>query len=403
MRWSLSRRRGRPFLFLALLAVAVSLAGCNVFQAPAERSPPVPNASTAAERYASVDGFTATLNVTQRHEGNVSWSVQRIATRPGTGHFRNEILATGPPGASNRPIGAGSLIVSNGSVRYIYAAERDTVYRSLVDDAERRDRAAEIRRLVAELRDDDNGTIRRPTPGVSPLPVVPSENGSTDDSAAVQWREDNVTVDYRGNATVDGRSTYVIDLRPASPDASLVEATLWLDTETFYPLKRHTVAYHRSERYEYTAVYRNATFDPSFPTGTFEFDPDTIRGNVSTHETRSFDSRAAMVDALDQPVPDPDVPDRFVFAGGLYSSGEIEHLSLSYTTPDERETIRVAVFPGPANLSDGRRVTVAGEPAVFATLRGNRYLQFNVDGRQLSVSGTVGNETLRRVAASLVD
>jgi hypothetical protein len=110
-----------------------------------------------------------------------------------------------------------------------------------------------------------------------------------------------------------------------------------------------------------------------------------------------------MADALDQPVPDPDVPDRFAFASGLYSSGEIESLSLSYTTPDERESIHVSVFMESANLSDGRRVTVAGEPAVFEQFRGNRYLQFNVDGRQVSISGTVGNETLRRVAASLVE
>jgi outer membrane lipoprotein-sorting protein len=398
-----TRRHRRLVVLAALLALAVSLAGCNVFQGPAEQSPPVPNASTAAERYANVDGFRGTLNVTKHHEGNVSWAVQRIATRPGTGEFRNEVLAVGPPSADQGGLGVGSLIVSNGSVRYIYAAESETGFRSRIDADARRNRTGDIRRLVAELRDDDNGTIRRPTPGVSPLPVVPAEEVSRSENGSVEWRDDEVYVRYRGTATVAGRSTYVVDLRPASSAAALVEATLWLDTETLFPLKRHAVTYSGGERYEYTSVYRDVTFDASFPAGTFELDPAALPGNVSTTETRSFDSRAAMVDAFDRPVLDPEVPDRFAFDSGFYSGGEVEHLSLSYTTPDERETIRVSVFADSANLTEGRQVTVAGERAAFTTFRGNRYLTLNVDGRQVTVTGTVGNETLRRVAASLVD
>ena len=61
------------------------------------------------------------------------------------------------------------------------------------------------------------------------------------------------------------------------------------------------------------------------------------------------------------------------------------------------------MFADSANLTEGRQVTVAGERAAFTTFRGNRYLTLNVDGRQVTVTGTVGNETLRRVAASLVD
>jgi outer membrane lipoprotein-sorting protein len=403
MRRSSFSRRSRPLLLATLLALAILLAGCNVLQGPAEQSPPIPNASSAAERYASIDGFRGTLNVTKRHEGNVSWAVQRIATRPGTGEFRNEVLAVGPPSADQGGLGAGSLVVSNGSVRYIYTAESDTAFRSRVDADERSNRTGDIRRLVAELRDEDNGTISRPTPGVSPLPVVPAAGANGSGNGSVQWRDDEVYARYRGTETVAGRSTYVVDLRPASDDASLVEATLWLDTETFYPLKRHSVSYHRGERYEYTSVYRNVTFDPTFPAGTFELDPDSLPGNVSTTETQSFDSRAAMVDALDRRVPDPEVPDRFEFADGLYSGGEIETISLAYTTPDERETIRVSAFSGPANLTEGRRVTIEGEPAAFQTLRGTRYLTLNVAGRQVSVTGTVGNATLRRVAASLVE
>lgn len=398
-----SERGRRQSVTLVLLLAAVVLAGCNLFQSPADTSATLPNASEAAARYDAVDGFRATVNTTLERDGNVSWTVQQMAGRPGTGDFRNVIVATGPATAENS-LGVGSRIVSNGSIRYIYAAGTDTVQRSRVD-GERRNRSADIARLFAELRDDDNGTIRRPTPGVSSLPVVPGdgETGSAADNDSVAWRDEQVTVQYRGEETVAGRSTYVVELRPASADASLVEATLWLDAEYLFPLKRHGITRRSGERYEYTTVYRNVTFDPAFEPGFFEPDPDDFPANATTIQSESYDTRAEMVAALDQPVPDPTVPERFAFAGGFFSDGEFEHLSLRYATPDGRESIRLSVFAESSNLSNGRRVSIEGKPAAFVRFHGNQYLNWNADGRQYSLSGTVGNATLRRVAASLLD
>lgn len=396
----------RHLLLVVALVAAVSLAGCSLFTPPADATASLPNATAAAERYNQLDGLSVTLNATMEHDGATSWSVQRISTRPGTGDFRNVVRAVGPPAAAaNRSLAPGSRIVSNGSGRYIYAAGSDTVQRSSVSNAST-DRADDIRRLFAELRDDDNGTIRRPTPGIPQLPAVPeqAQSPSGDGNESVRWREDRVTVRYRGTATVAGRSVYVIGLRPATANASLVEATLWLDTEYLYPLKRHTVAFHYGERYEYTSVARNVTLDPDFGPEAFRLDPATLPENVSLARSESYDTRAAMVAALDRPVPDPTVPDRFAFEGGLYSEGADRptHLSLSYTTADGRESIRLSVFAETGNLS-GRQVTVGGHPAAFSTFRGGRYLNWNADGRQYSVSGTVGNATLRRVAASVID
>jgi outer membrane lipoprotein-sorting protein len=383
----------------------VALAGCNVFQGPTDRTASLPNATEATDRVDRLDEYRVTQNVTLEHDGTVSWTVQRIASRPETGAFRNEVLATGPASeAGNSSLGVGSLIVSNGSVRYIYAANAETVSISSVSSDDR-NRTGDLGRLFAELRDDDNGTIRQPTPGVAPLPVVPAatQSGSDGDNASVSWREEMVTVQYRGTESVAGREAYVVDIRPANENASLVDATLWLDTEYLFPLKRHTVTYRAGDRYEYTVVNRDVTFDPSFRPGTFDPDPDALPGNVSTVRTETYETRAAMTAALDRPIPDPAVPDGFVFETGYYRSGEFDHVSLRYGTPDGRESLRLSLFPDPGNLSDGRQVTIEGRPAAFSTFRDNRYLQWNADGRQYSLTGTVGNETLREVASSLID
>ena len=393
----------RRLLVLLALVVAAPVAGCSVLPQSTDSTATLPNATAAAEQYERLDTVQLTINATSERAENTSWSVQRLSMRPGTGDFRNVVRATGSDSATNRSLGVGSRIVSNGSVRYIYAARSDTVTRSPVSEPNG-SRVADIRRLFAELRDDNNGTIRRPTPGISQLPTVPADAQSSTGAAneSVEWRENRVTVQYRGTESVAGRSTYVVELRPATDNASLTEATLWLDTEYLYPLKRHTVTFQRGDRYEFTSVARNVTFDADLPDGTFEFAVDTLSENVSVVRSNSYDSRQEMVTALDRSVPDPTVPDEFAFDSGYYRRGDSSHLSLTYATADERESIRVSVFHEPGTLS-GRQVTIDGQQATVSTFRGRRFLSFNDDGRQFSVSGTVENATLRDVAASLVD
>lgn len=392
----------RPLVLLALVVVAL-LAGCSFFAQSADSTATLPNATAAAEQYERLDTVQLTINATSERAGNTSWSVQRLSMRPGTGDFRNVVRATGSDSATNHSLGVGSRIVSNGSVRYIYATRSDTVTRSPVSEPNG-SRVVDIRRLFGELRDDDNGTIRRPTPGISQLPTVPADSQSSTGAAneSVEWRENRVTVQYRGTESVAGRSTYVVELRPATDNASLAEATLWLDTEYLYPLKRHSVTFHRGDRYEFTSIARNVTFDADLSDGTFEFDVSSLPENVSVVRSNSFDSRREMVATLDRSVPDPTVPEAFEFDSGYYRRDDGRHLSVTYTTADDRESIRVSVFSEPGNLS-GRQVTIDGRQAAISTFRDRRFLHFNDDGRQFSVSGTVANATLRDVAGSLVD
>lgn len=388
----------RAVAILGLVLVA-ALAGCSFVGSPLGESESLPGGEEAATRAGQLDGVEKTSNVTLVHEGNATWSVQRVSVRPRTGEFRNELRSQGPASAE-QPLGEQSLVVSNGSVRYIYDSEENRVFRSEVS-REQPDRPAELRRLFAALSDDDAEPIPHPTPGVSPLPVVPVGNqSSASGDDPVRWREQRVTARYNGTATVAGRPAYVVDLRPATGEGSLVESTLWLDTEYLYPLRSHRVVERNGERYEYTSVVRSLTFNPEFPAGTFEFDPDAV-GDPTVVESASYDSRAEIVSDLDQSVPDPEVPAGFEFESGYLSDGDPRHLSMTYA--GDNGSLRVSVFDEPANLTGGRETSLDGRPAVFRTFDDRRFLLWNAGNRQYSVSGSVGNGTLRRVADSLVD
>lgn len=396
-------RSGRQVALVVLITMSVLLAGCSSFQPTGGSTPTPPSASKAATQHEEVDGVEMTINVTRQHEGNRSWTVQEIATRPQTREFRNIVRSTGPPSADERgSLAPGSRVVSNGSVRYLYPADSDRVFRSDVSDVSR-NRSEQIRRLVAAVNDDTNDPIRHPDLGLSPLPIVPAGSGSaTSENDSTRWRDEMVTVQYRGTETVAGRNTYVLDLQPVGENASLLDATLWLDTEYLYPIKRHTVIVSHGERYEFTSIPQNVTFNPDFSPGTFSVESGSISENVSVVETESYDSYSEMAADIDRPLPEPDVPPGFEFESGFRSDGERSQVSVTYTKR-RGESIRVSVFGESGRLTGGQREVIRGQRVVLRTYEGQRHLVWNDDERQYSVSGTVTNQTLRHVAASIID
>lgn len=397
-----AERPNRVAVLVVLAAVVALLAGCSTLQ-PADDPTATPPGPEAQAQYEDVNSISIVLNTTRQYEGNRSWAVQEIATRPETGEFRNVIRSTGPASADERrSLGPGSRVVSNGSVRYLYPSDGDRVFRSEVSE-ESRNRSEQIRRLLTALDEDAGEPIRHPDLGLSPLPIVPAASGSeATENESTRWHDTRVTVEYRGRETVTGRTTYVVDLQPVGDNASLVEATLWLDTEYLYPLKRHTVIKRLGERYEFTAVPQNVTFNPDLPPGTFSFEPESVSENVSVVETASYDSYSEMDADLDRPLPDPDVPRGFEFESGYRSDGERSRVSFTYTD-GQQESIRVSVSGEPGSLTGGQQETIRGKQVVIDTYEERRFLAWNSNGQRYSVSGTVENRTLRRVAASIID
>lgn len=386
-------RRVRVAALAVLLALSPALAGCSLAGAG---TPAPPTGAEAAERIDRLDGVRVSLNVTRRLDGNASWAVNRIATRPTTGDFRSEVVATGPPSPGPGGTEVGSLVVSNGSVRYIYTPGAERVFRSTVDGPNASGRAREVRRLFEAL----GGRLDRP-PALGPLPTVPpAENDS------VSWRETPVTVDYRGVESVAGRSAFVVHLEPTVEDTSMVESTLWLDREYLYPLRGHRVFVRQSGRYDFTSVAEEVAFDPAFEPGTFEFDPATLPGDPTVVATERYDSREAVAAALDRPVPDPETPPGFEFRSATRSDGDHRDLHLRYANGrgESAESIRIHVTdrPGDPAAESDRTVTVAGRELSTGSYGDRDTLSWSRGEWRISVTGDVDRATLRGVAASVL-
>ena len=386
---------------LALLVVAPALlAGCSLLQSSGETQPQLPSGEEAADRYENLTALSATM-VTEMDLGNgENRSVTRIKTRLGTDQLRMQVLE---PEAR-----AGMRTVSNGSVTYQYDPDEDSLLTiensgTQVD----RSRADRLAALFSALNDGSTETVQRPTPGVSPLPVVPatpeavvaaSTNGS------VEWNTGNVTARYVGTETVGGRSTYVVELTPVDPESVIQGSTVWLDTEYLYPLQRHQRLALDNRTVEYTQTYRNVTFNPEFSPDTFEFDPERVPVDERTElESRQFDSREALVAATNVSVPEPDVPEDFRFEGGSwYRNGDRESISLRYTNGTDSLYVSVdnATY---GNLSfEGREVVVGNRTALVTSFGETNSLAVATEERRYSVSGTVSNATLARVAESIL-
>lgn len=394
--------------FVLVLAVSLALAGCNALQPASEESSPPPGTDAAAS-YDQLTGVTATVRTTMHHNGTISNTTQRLSFRIGQPGFRNEIVAVDRPASADRPsIGPGSLIVSNGTTRVIYRPSANQLQRADISHRSsgrnHSQRRAHLRQLFAELRDDANGTVRQPTPGINPLPAVPQPRPtSTDDGdEVVPWREANVTAQYRGTETVAGRTAYVVALRPVSDDTTLVASTLWLDTEYFHPIRSHRIIERGGERYEYTSTYRNVTFNPDFDADIFRFDASDLPANVSVVETAIYDSRRELVRDHDLPIPDPTLPDGYAFERASYRHEDTTLVVLTYTNGTDAGTMRVAMRTETHDTGRGQEVDLGTRTGTLSQFGSQQSVSWQADGRSYSVSGPVGNETLVAVARSIV-
>jgi outer membrane lipoprotein-sorting protein len=398
----------RRTALVVLLALSLALAGCNILQGTSDASS-LPSGEEAATKYDQLTGVTATVTTTMRRNGTTTNSTQRLAFRVGEPGFRNEIVAVDrPPSARSSFLGPGGLIVSNGTVRTIYQPSSNQLFRADISHRSpgrnHSRRRAHLRQLFAELRDDDNGTVQRPTPGISPLPVVPGPEPTASDgdgNETVPWREANVTAQYRGTETVAGQTAYVVSLRPVSDDTTLVASTLWLDTEYLFPIKSHRIIDQYGERYEYTTTFRNVTFNPDFDADTFRIDPGVLSANTSIIETAAYDSRRQLVRNSDLPIPDPTVPGGYEFERGSYRHDDSTLIFLTYTNGTAR--IHVTMRTATDGPTQGRTVDLGSRTGTFSQHDSQRTVSWQAAGRSYSVSGPVGNETLIAVARSVAN
>ena len=155
-------------------------------------------------------------------------------------------------------------------------------------------------------------------------------------------RADEIDAEYVRSASVDGRETHVVELRPVDPertgaitllvgdeefelavgesadadgtDTTAGTTTWWIDAETGTPIRERVELQGPDDRVM-TTTYTDVRFDEPIPDERFSFDPPAGTDVYEPIESIDVDGVADADAALPFDVPEPDVPARFEFGG----------------------------------------------------------------------------------------
>ncbi|WP_247729329.1 DUF2092 domain-containing protein [Halovivax limisalsi] len=223
---------------------------------------------------------------------------------------------------------------------------------------------------------------------------------------------DDMDAERVGTDTIAGRETTILDVSgddsaPFAPE----NMTLWIDEETYYPLKQVVTM---SEPAETSMTMTMESFEPdaSVSSDLFSFEPpadaevvDFGEGSMTTHENVSAADAAAPFD-----VPKPSVPEGYAFQSATTMEGlNGVTASLQYAAEGEdRLTVSVAESPtGAASGVGGESITIGDVEATLTSTEvmniSSTSIRWTSDGLTYSVSGTADEETLRSVAESIVE
>jgi outer membrane lipoprotein-sorting protein len=394
------RRRYRSHLLRVLaVAVLVAASGCGALGAAPGAGGELPSRQEAADRYASLDTVSATVTTVQERNDTTTTTVTRKRQRLEPWAYRSRVLSVNRSEDARPPlVSEGGFVVVNETTFTYYDPASERLSRAEIEGSDGSDESPYLR-FVAAAKTGDSVARPTATPGIPSLPQIPVDG--SDGNGSASYREGTVTVAYAGTETVDGREAYRLELTPSAPNMSLQSETVWLDSEYLYPLKWHTEFVAYGTDYEYTTTYRNVTFNPTFESGIFRVDPEEVPDGVREVRSDNYDSASAMAEAIDLPVPDPSVPERFELESASYQSTDPEFASLRYERPDSEAVIRLFVFGDTSDVTSGTPVQIGSHEARRLRTNGTTTISWTADGHTYQVSGTVGNDTLVGVARSV--
>lgn len=180
--------------------------------------------------------------------------------------------------------------------------------------------------------DTEDNTVRNSS--ITFADMNPRENGFF---ALVMNEESELT--YEDTAVINGTETYRLDVDTQSEAIEAEhDATVWIDTETYMPV-RYDVSLD-SDRYSYetTVQFDDVRINETIPDERFSIDvpEDAERPDYSTPDFESYESESELRQNTSQSVPDPELPANYTFDSAYVTDGE-EHssVSLSYTDGDD--------------------------------------------------------------------
>jgi outer membrane lipoprotein-sorting protein len=389
-------RARSPVVVLALVALLVT-SGCTaVSQLDGGGGPDLPTGEAAADGYRSFDTVEATVT-TVVEDANTTTTRQHVVRDPSAGLSWQETLAP-----EER---AGDLVVSNRSVTWSYDASANEATRI---DASEFEAAADaypdyLRRLFEALRGDGEDAS---AVGVSPLPVVPSTPAPTPDGESFRQFD----VEYNGTTTVDGRTAHVVHMEASDPGEAfaVLDQTLYLDAEYFYPLEQRSSYRFRGNVTTYTVTHSDVTFDPEVTPERFRFDPPagTNVSETTLPDSDVYDSRAALQANTSLGVPDPEVPAGFSLTSArrtVSSSMNYTNVALTYENATGSLSVTARnttdVFTG---LGENETVDLDGRSATYREFGATRTVQWTCGGAYYGVSSNaLSRSALLDVARSV--
>lgn len=354
------------------------------------------NVDNVSERYASVDGLSGEVDRVLQRGNETTRSTMRYALRPGTGQVAYRQIGGNESGPE--------VIVSNGSVLWIYDRQSGSYSRQRIETSLSNRRGRYVERLFASLNQTSTTPERRrtPTPGVAPVPAVPAEVGPAG--------ENGTGVTYEGTDVVDGREAHVLELSSqrinGTGSLTRFNQTLWFDTEWYFLLKARVTGTADGERFAMTTTFRNVTIDPGLDEDRFRFEPppNATRERDADHRMMTYGSVSELRSETRLSVPDPALPADFAFRSGtlVTRDGDDHSVRLRYTNDTSQLSVIVIdgsqVVPDP----DGESVTVDGTTGAYREYGISGAVTWQCGGMTYTVSGDlVGREQLLAVAESV--
>lgn len=389
-----------------VVVILIAASGCSAIGISSSENEDLPSEDEATDRYASLNTLSATVTTVRTRNSKTTTTVTQKRERVGSFAYFERVLSVNRAEGTIQPrAGEGGFIIANGSTVVSYDPESNELHRRSFQ-TDNTSVGTTYPELLAAAKNNRPVSQPTPTPGISPLPTVPQKDESGDNSSFA-YRDGNVTVVYNGTETIDGREAYRLELTPASGDVFPESQTLWLDTETIFPIKRHTEFAANGDDYEYIITYRNVTLNPTFEPKTFQLEPQQVPSDAQQIQFNNYESRAALADAASVPVPNPNMPAEFELEVASHQSTEPEVATLSYEATSNDTYYRIWVLNGTQNISTGTPVQV-GEYEARQT-RTNRTVRVSWSTNRTSYyvsrfpTNTGDNTTLLRVARSVAE
>lgn len=214
------------------------------------------------------------------------------------------------------------------------------------------------------------------------------------------------TAEYKGQATVSGQETYVVSVQPTNesgPFAQLLKnQTVWLDQDTWFPIKQKVTATAGNETLTTTATYTTINDNASIPSERFTFEPPenaTVR-TIDFPTPTSVDSIQAAQRMVNFSIHEPQVSEKYdVRNASIISTDNGTTVTITYQS--EAGTLVFTQSTAERSAAGEMNVSIGDFTGRYQTIAEQHVLQWNDTQFSYSLTGSLSKPTLIRIAESI--